>query len=262
MPQPEAEWLDICRTAARSVREALASVADPAEELGRGEGGDTTLAVDRAAEDAVVDVLDETGLPLTVITEERGEMQLHGGAGQVVVVDPVDGSLNAKRGLPFHALSIAVAGRRTMGGVGFGYVTDLAAGGEWWARAGEGAFADGRRLPQLPERELEVLGLETARPERVADAAPLLRDLPARRLRTLGSVALSLCLVADGRLDAMLTLGQVRSVDVAAGQLIVREAGGAVVFPEAGAEAPLDLDMRTRVIAAATPVVAEALVGA
>jgi myo-inositol-1(or 4)-monophosphatase len=90
----------------------------------------------------------------------------------------------------------------------------------------------------------------------------MLRDLPARRLRTFGSVALSLCLVADGRLDAMLTLREVRSVDVAAGQLIVREAGGAVAFPEAGPGAPLALDMRTRVTAASTQALAKRLGGA
>jgi myo-inositol-1(or 4)-monophosphatase len=70
-------------------------------------------------------------------------------------------------------------------------------------------------------------------------------------MRALGSVAATLGLVADGRVDAMLSLRPVRSVDAAAGQLIVREAGGAVRFPEAGdAAAPLSLDMRSRVLAA------------
>jgi len=69
----------------------------------------------------------------------------------------------------------------------------------------------------------------------------------AERVRGLGSVAVTLCLVAAGQLDAMLSLRQIRSVDAAAGQLIVREAGGAVSFPEADA---LDLEMRSRVLAA------------
>ena len=77
-----------------------------------------TLAVDRAAEDAALEALGAAGRPLTVISEERGQVELNGGGGEVVVLDPVDGSLNAKRGLPFHAVSIAVAAGRTMDTVG------------------------------------------------------------------------------------------------------------------------------------------------
>jgi myo-inositol-1(or 4)-monophosphatase len=262
MSASEPDWLAVCQEAFEAVRAAIAGVGDRAAELGVGEGGDTTLAVDRAAEDAVLALLGERGLPLTVITEERGEVELNGGGGEVVILDPVDGSLNAKRGLPFHALSVAVAAGRTMDTVSFGFVGDLHGGSQWWARRGAGAHSDGRRLDPLADGPLEVLGLETARPARVAAAAEMLRDLEARRLRSLGSVALSLCLVADGRFDAMLTLREVRSVDVAAGQLIVSEAGGAVAFPEAGPGADLSLAMRTRVVAARSQVLAERLGGA
>jgi len=97
---------------------------------------------------------------------------------------------------------------------------------------------------------LELLGLETARPEAVAAAAAQIGDVDAERVRALGSVAVTLCLVAGGQLDAMLSLRQIRSVDAAAGQLIVREAGGVVSFPEAER---LDLEMRSRVLAARDP---------
>jgi myo-inositol-1(or 4)-monophosphatase len=95
-----------------------------------------------------------------------------------------------------------------------------------------------------------VLALETARPGLVAAATDLLASVGARRIRALGSVATTLCLLAEGRLDAMLSLHTVRSVDVAAGALILREAGGAVSFPEAGDNPSLGLDMRSRVVAA------------
>ena len=101
-----------------------------------------------------------------------------------------------------------------------------------------------------------MLGLETARPPLVAAVAPALADLEARRIRALGSVASSLCLVAAGQLDAMVTLREVRSVDVAAAQLIVAEAGGAVALP--GGDA-LDLKMRSRVAAARSPELVERL---
>ena len=68
--------------------------------------------------------------------------------------------------------------------------------------------------------------------------------------------------MAAGRFDGMVTLGDARSVDCAAGQLIVREAGGAVAFPESGEDAlgaPLALEMRSRVVAAATPALMDRL---
>jgi myo-inositol-1(or 4)-monophosphatase len=250
----EADWLALSRRALEGVRAALArypTTADRGAETGRGEGGDMTLVIDRAAEDAIFAELDALGHPLTAISEERGQVALAGGGSAHVVIDPVDGSLNAKRGLPFACISLAVASGPTMGEVVFGYVGELEGPGEWWARAGGGAFLGDRRLDRLTPGPLEVLGLETARPQAIAAAAADIGKLEAKRVRGLGSVAATLGLVADGRLDAMLSLRPVRSVDAAAGQLIVREAGGVVAFPEAGdGAAPLSLDMRSRVLAA------------
>jgi myo-inositol-1(or 4)-monophosphatase len=250
----EVDWLGLCRRAAGAARSAvgeLSSTAERAVEHGRGRGGDLTLAVDQAAEDAVLAVFGSCGAPLVAVSEERGELLLNDGKeGEVrlrVVVDPVDGSMNAKRGLPFACVSIAVASGLRMADVEVALVAELSPGREWWAVRGEGAHLDGRRLEQLAEGPLEVLGLETARPELVARAAEAIESSEARRLRALGSVAASMCLVAGGRLDAMVTLREVRSVDVAAAQLIVTEAGGAVGMP--GGDS-LDLQMRSRVVAA------------
>jgi myo-inositol-1(or 4)-monophosphatase len=169
----------------------------------------------------------------------------------------VDGSLNAKRGLPFACVSIAIASGERMGDVDVGWVAELdprlskedepRRGRDWWAVRGEGAFRDGEPLPRLEPGPLEVLGLETARPELVAAAADAIEAVNARRLRALGSVAMSLCLVAAGQLDAMLSLRPVRSVDAAAAQLLVTEAGGAVAFPD---DDGLSLEMRSPVLAA------------
>jgi myo-inositol-1(or 4)-monophosphatase len=250
----EADWLALCRRASAAVGTALSRYPDTAargEGTGRGEGGDVALVIDRAAEDAIFAELEGLGLPLTAISEERGLVELAGGGPVRVVIDPVDGSLNAKRGLPFACVSIAVASGPAMADVIFGFVAELEGPGEWWARAGEGAYSGADQLDRLEPGPLEILGLETARPEAVAAAAPGLGKLEAKRIRALGSVAATLCLVADGRIDAMLSLRAVRSVDAAAAQLIVREAGGAVAFPEAGdGAAPLALDMRSRVLAA------------
>jgi myo-inositol-1(or 4)-monophosphatase len=253
-----ADWLGVCRRTAERVRQALAeypAVSERSEETGRGEGGDMSLVIDRAAEDVVFEELEALGLPLTAVSEERGELSIAGGGPAYVVIDPIDGSLNAKRNLPFYSLCLAVASGSTLDTVEFGYVKDLARGEEWWARRGEGAHLDGRRLAPLSgvSERLEVLGLETARPERVTAIAAALEQSGARRLRVLGSVALSLPYVASGRIDAMATLRPVRSVDLAAAQLLVTEVGGSVALPEAGADASLGLDMRSRVAAARTP---------
>jgi myo-inositol-1(or 4)-monophosphatase len=256
------DWLGLCRRAANAARAAVGTLATTAERAvghGRGEGGDTTLAVDQVAEDAVFAELEAFGVALLAVSEERGEVSLNGGTegGSVrVVIDPVDGSLNAKRELPFACVSLAVASGPRMADVKVGFVAELDPPREWWAVRGEGAFLDGARLARLSSGPLEVLGLETARPALVAGAAEAIAGLEARRLRVLGSVAASMCLVAAGRLDAMVTLREVRSVDVAAAQLIVSEAGGAVALP--GGDA-LDLSLRTRAAAARDPALLERL---
>lgn len=261
MPLPDStDWLGFSRRAAGAARDAVNAYATTAErgvETGRGEGGDTAYVIDRAAEDAIFAEIEGLGVPVTAVSEERGEVEVDGGSDTRVVIDPVDGSLNAKRGLPFACVSIAIASGPRMGDVEMGWVAELdpriSAGDEprpgrdWWAVKGEGAFRDGEPLPRLRPGPLEVLGLETARPELVAAAASAIEAVQARRIRALGSVAMTLCLVAAGQLDAMLSLRPIRSVDAAAAQLLVTEAGGAVAFPAAD---DLSLEMRSPVLAA------------
>jgi myo-inositol-1(or 4)-monophosphatase len=254
------DWLDFCRRAAGAARDAVQAYATTAErgvEAGRGEGGDTAYVIDRAAEDAIFAEIEALAVPLTAVSEERGEVQIAGGGELRIVIDPVDGSLNAKRGLPFACVSIAIASGPSMGDVEIGWVAELdprisegdepRPGRDWWALKGEGAFRDGEPLPRLQPGPLEVLGLETARPELVAAAASSIEAVQARRIRALGSVAMTLCLVAAGQLDGMLSLRPIRSVDAAAAQLLVTEAGGAVAFPAAD---DLSLEMRSPVLAA------------
>jgi myo-inositol-1(or 4)-monophosphatase len=242
---------------------ARPTTAERVAETGqRGEGGDRTLEIDAAAEVAVFDELQrlyDEGAHFDVVSEERGRVGF-GGGGLLVVVDPIDGSRNAKRGFPHLALSIAVADGLTMRDVLFGYVKDFGAGEEWVAWRGEGAQLDGAALdPELGERRsrdgrLELVGIESADPRWVRDSADALAG-SAARLRALGTIACTLCQVAAARLDGMLTLKGTRAVDAAAGQLIVREAGGHVAFPafEDPLGAPLDLAPHSPVIAARTP---------
>ena len=265
-PLTGVDWLGLCQRAARGatgVLERYPLTSDRAETAGQGVGGDTALVIDRLVEDAVFEELERLELPLTAVSEERGEVMIAGGGPVHVVIDPIDVSRNAKRRIPCYALSIAVAAGPTMGDVEFGYVYDFSHKEDWWARRGEGAFHDGEKVtPLASEGELEMVGLETTHPSLIERYGDALAATGASRLRGLGSIAMSLCYVAAGRFDGMLTLGDTRSVDCAAGQLIVREAGGAVAFPEAGADplgAALDIGVRYRVFAAATPALLERL---
>jgi myo-inositol-1(or 4)-monophosphatase len=264
-----ADWIGLCRRAAEGLREVFGNhPATPDRQAGatRGAGGDRTLVIDSAAEDVVfaeLDALHAQGHDFTAISEERGTVAFGEGSDVRVVIDPIDGSLNAKRLIPTYALSVAVASGETMEDVEFGYVHDFATGEEFTAVRDGGATLDGEVLDtEIAGESLEVVGFESARPEWIA---PVLTPLAGKvsRVRVVGSIAISLCYVAATRFDGMVTADTCRSVDAAAGQLIAREAGAFVDFLKyGGIEAPLDLDARYRLVAARSPEHLETLVRA
>ena len=247
------DWLALCRAAVDDVCRVLLELPGRSERepvVGRGMGGDETTAIDAAAEGVILARF--AGLDATIVSEEAG---VRGDGKTYVVVDPIDGSLNAKRGIGFFSLSIAVASGPTMGDVDFGFVHDFGTGEEWTATRGEGARLSGAPLEgQLPKDEIEILSFEATRTEAVAEQAAAVVDL-AYRLRIMGSLALSLCHLAAGRVDAVCSLKPARSVDIAAAQLLVRERGLAIDLFDAPpfGSAPLDLEGRSRVVAAGTP---------
>ena len=247
------DWLALCRAATDDVRGVLAAMTTRAAReavLGQGLGGDETTAIDQAAEDAILARFRD--LDVAVVSEEAGRI----GTGKtVVVVDPIDGSVNAKRGIPFFSVSIAVADGETMNDVAFGYVYDFGSGEEWTARRGDGAWLNGEPLgAERPKDRIEILSFEATRTELIARDATKVVEI-ADRLRLMGSLALSLCHLAAGRVDGVCSLKGARSVDIAAGQLLVREVGLAIELfddPRPFGEAELDLEGRSRVAAAGT----------
>jgi myo-inositol-1(or 4)-monophosphatase len=262
-------WLEFCHKVAAQAAEELDRRNDihaRAREVGSvGAGGDRTLEIDALAEDAVfagLDTLASEGASFTAVSEERGVIG-YGEGSVCVAIDPIDGSVNAKRGLPHCAMSIAVADGPTMADVAVAFVWDFGAREAFHAVRGGGAFLNGTPVEPLAEERLtedgrlELLCVETSDARRTAELAAPLAEI-GYRWRILGSIAVAMCQLATPRVDAMVNVTRCRTVDAAAAALIVRESGGVVWF-EAGEQVPLDLDQRTSLCAARTAGVADRL---
>jgi len=258
------KWLELCRLCVADIRDVLDRLPTRAERepvLRLGHGGDDTTAIDQAAEDAVVERLAALGEDFVLVSEELGERTFGEGGPRRVVVDPIDGSVNAKRGIPFFSLSLAVADGPTMGDVVFGYVYDFGTGEEWTAERGKGALLDGEPLlPVGPKDRIEILSLEGTTALAISEKIGGILEL-VDRVRVMGSLTLTLCHLAAGRIDAACSLKPARSVDIAAAQLLLRERGLAIELFDAPPfdSAPLDLVQRSRCVAAGTPELAAAL---
>ena len=248
-------WLETCRLCAADIREVLEQLPTRAERepvLRVGNGGDDTTAIDHAAEQAVVARLAALDDDFVLVSEELGTRTFGTGGARRVVVDPIDGSVNAKRGIPFFSLSLAVAEGPTMADVVFGYVYDFGSSEEWTAERGRGARLNGGLLDgPAPKDPIEILAFEGTTTAFIAEKAAAVLGV-AERLRVMGSLALSLCHLAAGRIDGVCSLKPARSIDIAAGQLLVRERGLAIeLFEDPPFEAALlDLGQRSRVAAA------------
>jgi myo-inositol-1(or 4)-monophosphatase len=236
--EPTAEdWFEACRRIVGAQRELFArtgGIEARTKYAGIGEGGDRSLVIDRQSEEIAfteLQLLHDAGAEFTAISEERGEVEFGDGASETrVVIDPIDGSLNARRTIPAFALSVAVASGPSMADVKLAFVQDFGSGEEFTAVRYDGARLNGEPIAAIgPGYGLELVGLEASKPELIAPVVEGLRG-QAFRIRAFGSLALTLCYVAAGRLDGMIAARPTRSVDVAAAQMIVREAGGVVKF--------------------------------
>jgi len=224
------DLLRLCDGAARSVASAIGEMAGSAgggQMVRMGADGTPTKRIDRAAEDAVLEELRASGLTFRVLSEEIGELSI-GDASEpdyFLHLDPLDGTFNAVSGIPFYSVSIYLSHE----GFHFGYICDLVRMKSYYAEAGRGAYSSpGGRIQVSSNSDLSHFSISayTLRPHtaRIAGVGDVVR-----RTRTLGSTALEMALVAEGRLDAFVDLrGMMRVVDIAAGKLLIEEAGGTV----------------------------------
>ena len=234
------DWLQIlihCKENVKArIRPHLKTLNEPQPDLGKGAGGDLMKPVDLAAEKAIVEALQQHCTSFTLISEESGVKEFgENPAKCYVTVDPIDGTTNLVRGLPFYASSIAVSTNPALSTVFAALVTDLVHDTTYTALADKGAYRDGEKISSSTRESLEdaVVGLDL-NSYKVKEIAPQLTGLiqKTKHIRHFGANALELCYVADGTTDAFIDIrGKLRTTDLAAAYLIVKEAGGTVTTP-------------------------------
>ncbi len=224
------QWLEIFKSIGKEMREGLSAIL--AKEgglipLGKGAGGDKTFPVDKWAEDIIIAALEgaqRDGESFTLISEELG-IRKFGAGSKIVLVDPIDGSNNAKSGIPFFSTSLALLDGQTLSSLSVGYVINLAVGDEFWAIRGRGAYKN-----HAPMRTPQEVGITIVAYEASTPATDIPRIMPlisqAKRTRCFGSTALDLVYLASGALSVFATGTASRAFDYAAGMLILKEAGG------------------------------------
>ena len=220
-----------------SIKPCLATIREPQPDLGTGAGGDAVEPADLAAEKAIVETLKQHDVSFTLISEESGVKKFGATPDECyVTVDPIDGTTNLMHGLPFYACSIAVSRQPMLADVYAGLVADLFHDVTYTAFKGKGAYRGGKKIETSKTASLDeaVVGLDL-NTYKAKEVAPKLTALieKTKHIRHFGANALELCYVANGLTDAFVDLrGKLRTTDVAAGFLIVKEAGGTVTSPD------------------------------
>jgi myo-inositol-1(or 4)-monophosphatase len=223
--------------------------------VGTGASGDETLLADREAERVIVGALSKVE-GVRILSEEAGEVG-DKGAKFVAVVDPLDGSSNFERGIPFYCTSVAIAEGSRLADVRFGFVRNLVNGDAYYAERGGGATKNGKRIATSMTSELQeaVLTVDLSRADERTFSALACAIMSAKRQVHFGANALELCLLAEGMVDGFVDVrGKTRIVDFAAGYLIAKEAGALFSGTEGEELAPkLEMQERFSFVASANP---------
>ncbi len=232
-------YLDLLQTCSLRMRAEVLPLFR-SEEAGVGSqigaGGDIIKRIDSMAEKSLIDTLRENGTSCTLISEESGKIEIGGKPSEFyLAVDPIDGTTNALRGIPFVTISIALSKTPYLRDVEVALVSDIFHKATYVAERGKGASRNGEKIKPSSTSSLNeaVIGIDfnTFKLEKLASTlVPLLRE--TRHLRHLGANSLEICYVADGTTDAFLDLrGKLRVTDMAAASLILQEAKGIIVAP-------------------------------
>lgn len=226
------QWLDVFKNIGAKMRDGLSvimNIENGRLPLGKGAGGDKTFPVDQWAENIVLAALEKVhrdGESFTLISEEAG-IRKFGEGKKTVLVDPIDGSNNAKNGVPFFATSLALLNGTQLSDLQVGYIANLAVGDEFWAVRGQGAYKNGTSLRTPTTQDIVIVAYEASNPAKdIPRILPLLTA--AKRTRCFGATALDLSYLASGAVSVFATATASRAFDYAAGMLILEEAHGVI----------------------------------
>lgn len=254
------DWLSVLKVCSENMKKQVRPLFSSGKariEFGVGAGGDIKKQIDMAAENALFQTLEEYNVSCTVISEESGIRQIGSHPSHFyVTTDPVDGTTNAVRGLPFVAISLAGSKNPMLDDVETAVVSDVLWDVTYTAQRGKSAYKNGKRIKPSETTTLEeaVIGVDLSffKARSVVDKLIKILDRTGH-IRHLGANALEICYVADSTSDAFIDLrGKLRVTDMAAAQLILQEAGGIITTPKGEKlNVPLDATQRVSFIAAA-----------
>ena len=238
----------------------LLGTREGAQQLKKGAGGDISMEIDLVAERTVIEFLKRNNENLLLISEEIGEIIIGNEKEaemlrEKIIIDPIDGSTNSVRGIPFSCISIAYAIGDNLQDMSKAVILDLNTGKMYWAEKNKGAYFNDKKLQVSPTCSNDQIIFEVDFDldtiiNTFKEAKSLLDKI--YRIRVLGSIALSCCLLAKGALDGILDLREgTRIIDIAAGYLIIKEAGGKI-FSKLGKEHDTLLSIDTKIPFVAT----------
>ena len=239
------QTIEVLRNASKLVYENvkdLAGTKAAAKGYGRGKGGDISRKIDIVAEKTVLSYLKKIKFDCIVLGEECGRVELSKNPKGFVIMDAIDGSANAVRGIPFFCCSLAFAPKNKLSSITDGVVTDLSNGEMYWATKGKGAYLNKKKISvhkQLPVYKIVGINVSGAKPKLVKKIQPIFEN--SNHSRHLGANALELAIFARGLMDLYIDLrDKIRVTDMAAGYIISKEAGGTLLDSELK---PLDSDL-------------------
>ncbi|MGI0101885.1 MAG: inositol monophosphatase family protein [Nitrosotalea sp.] len=252
------EKIEILKQAAKRVYENvkhLPGTEESAGDFGRGAGGDISRRIDIVAEKTVLDYLREIKFSCIVLGEECGRVELSKDPEGFIIMDAVDGSTNAVRGIPFSCCSLAFATKDNLSSITDAAIIDLYTGDMYSASRDKGAFMNGKKITVHKKKPLYfVVGVDLSgiSPDSLQKLAPIISA--SNHIRHFGAVALELAIFARGLVDLFVDLREkLRITDIAAGYLIALEAGGIIVDKNANPlDSDLGYDQRISFIAAAS----------
>lgn len=237
--------IEILREASREIYKnvkELAGTREAAGDFGVGAGGDISRNIDIVAERTVLDYLKEAGFKGTVLGEECGRVEFSDAPEGYVIMDAIDGSANAVRGVPFFCSSLAFATENSLSSITDGVVMNLSNGEMYWASKGKGAFFGNRRITVHKEEPIyKIVGVNTsgATEDLMRRLYPMFEN--HNHIRHFGANALEMALFARGVMDVFIDWrDKIRVQDIAAGYIIIKEAQGLLLDADLK---PLDGDL-------------------